>query len=125
MVPRVAVYPTVELTRGAAFFDTITVTDPDTGAAVDLTGLTIKWQFRAGRTSSGTLLADLGITASTLLTVTAATGLIEPFVAGSLTTAWPVSVWHDARVIDAGQGNRVLYWWRGEVVPVDGVTPPP
>lgn len=121
MVPQVAAYPTVELTRGADFFDTITVTDPDTGVVVDLTGYTFKWQFRTGRTATSDLIADLGITATTELAITAVGGRIYGRIPGALTVYFPDVVWHDLRA-DAPSNSLRYFWWRGKLTLTDGVT---
>jgi hypothetical protein len=121
MVPQVAAYPTVELTRGADFYDTITVTDPDTNEVVDLTGYTFKWQFRAGRTAAFDLIADLGVTATTELTITPLDGEIYGRIPGAITVDFPDVVWHDFRA-DAPSPSLRSFWWRGKLTLTDGVT---
>lgn len=120
MVPRVAVYPTIELTLGADFYDEIVVTDPDTDLPVDLTGYSFKWQFRIGKDPTSTLLADLGVTADTELTITAADGSIYGRIEGSVTADFPSEVWHDLRADDP-DGIR-SFFWRGKVTMAKGVT---
>lgn len=120
MVPKVAVYPTVELTFGADFYDLIIVKDPDTDTVVDLTDYTFRWQFREGKDPESTLLADLGVTANTELTVTPLDGEIYGRIEGVLTKDFPREVWHDLRADDA-DGLRTFFW-RGKLVLQKGVT---
>ena len=122
MTPKVATYPTVELTTGAAFHDRVTVVDPDTGLPVDLTGYVFKYQFRAGRLPTSALLCELGVTAGATIDLSEiALGVISWVVLGSLTSAFPDSVWHDLRA-DPPAANLRAFWWRGEITMIPGVT---
>gem|GEM_PF-4749446 len=122
MTPRVATYPTIELTEGAAFFDRVTVVDPDTNLPVNLTGYVFKYQFRAGRLPTSTLLCQLGVTAGATIDLSeVAVGVISWVVLGAVTTTFTGTVWHDLRA-DPPVGNLRAFWWRGEITMIPGVT---
>lgn len=120
MVPQPAVYPTIELTRGADFYDLITVYELDGVTVVDLTNHTFRWQFRNGRKVTDTLLADLNRTVGATMDVRMTAGTIAPLILGSKTIDFPDRVYHDLRVNNPE--GRCLYWWRGELVMTDSVT---
>lgn len=122
MVPQPAVYPTIELTRGADFYDLITVYEEDGVTVANLTNHTFRWQFRAGRTQASALLADLNRTAGATLSVDMMEGTLAPLIRGSNTVNFPDRVYHDLRVNNPE--GRCLYWWKGELVMTDSVTVP-
>jgi len=122
VTPRVATYPTIELTQGAAFSERLTVVDPDTGLPVPLTGYVFKYQFRVGRLPTSALLCELGVTAGATIDLSEiAVGVISWVVAGSLTATFVGSVWHDLRADSPAGGGRA-FWWRGEITMISGVT---
>lgn len=122
MVPQPAVYPTIELSRGADFYDEITVYEDDQDTVVDLTNYTFRWQFRDGRNTTDTLLAELNVTLHCTLTVDMLLGVLKPLILGVKTNDFPDRVYHDLRVITP-EGRR-LYWFRGEIVMTGSVTVP-